>query len=178
MEFSAKTRTEQILIVMYILAWVAFIGYNIQAGVFLITYGVGLVNPGAATDLYQGLNLYELMQYNFWHYTLSVSFLAAIPMMKAYVSFLAIKALSVVNLVNPFTTAVAERLEKISYVMLGTWVVAMLSNAHTSWLLKKTGELQGDWISGDSIFAAGIVFIMAQVFKRGVEIQSENDLTV
>jgi hypothetical protein len=28
------------------------------------------------------------------------------------------------------------------------------------------------------IFMAGVVFIMSQAFKRGVEIQSDNDLTI
>lgn len=73
---------------------------------------------------------------------------------------------------------VAMRLEKISIIAFGTWVVTMLSNAHTGWLLKLTGELHGNWLSGEFIFMVGIVFIVSQVFKRGVEIQSENELTV
>ena len=45
------------------------------------------------------------------------------------------------------------------------------------WVLL-TGELHGNWISGEFIFMVGLVFIISQVFKRGVEIQAENDLTV
>ena len=33
-------------------------------------------------------------------------------------------------------------------------------------------------ISGDFIFLAGIVYVFSQIFKKGVEIQSENELTV
>ena len=98
--------------------------------------------------------------------------------MKAFVFFLAIKILSKVKLVNPFKIEVARILESIVYVLLGTWFIAMLTNAHTSWLLKKTGELHGDWVATEFIFMAGLVFIISQVFKRGVEIQSENDLTI
>ncbi len=173
-----KTRTEQILAVMPILAWVALAGFIIEGGALLISYGLSWVNPDAAKDLYRGLNLYNLRQFNFWHYTLSVSFLVALSLMKAYVSWLVVGLLSKFNLKNPFTLDVARRLEKISIFSFGTWVVTMLCNANTSWLMKITGELHGNWLSGEFIFMVGIVFIMSQVFKRGVEIQSENELTV
>lgn len=178
MEIKAKTRTEQILTVMRILAWVAFIGLMIEAGAILVSYGVSCVNPEGARNLYKGINLYNLRQFNFWHYTLSVSLMVALLCMKAFVSFLAIKALSKVSLANPFKIEVARILERISYVLFGTWLFAMMKDAHTRWLVNLTGELFGDWTSGEFIFMAGLVFIISQIFKRGVEIQSENDLTI
>ena len=173
-----KTRTFQILTVMHILAWVAFVGFMIEAGAVLVSYAVSVVKPEAAMNLYKGLNLYSLRQFNGWHYTGSVSFMIALSLMKAYVSFLVIKTLSKVNLMNPFTMDVAKKLQKISYVLFEIWIVSMISNAHIGWLLKRTGELQGQWVNGDFIFMAGLVFVLSQVFKRGVEIQSENELTV
>jgi|UniRef100_UPI0040498638 hypothetical protein len=173
-----KTKTEQILTVMPILAWVAFVAFMIEAGAILFSYFVSYDSPEAARDLYRGLNLYNLRQLNFWYYTMSISFIVALSLMKSFVSFLVIRTLSKFNLKNPFSEEVASKLEKISYFAFGTWVITMLSNAHTGWLLKITGELHGNWISGEFIFMVGLVFIIAQVFKRGVEIQSENELTV
>ena len=49
-----KTRTGQILTVMPILAWVAFVGYLLEAGAVLVSYGVSVVNPEVATNLYRG----------------------------------------------------------------------------------------------------------------------------
>jgi len=173
-----KTRTYQILTVMRILAWVAFVGFSIETGAVLISYVVSSINPEAAKNLYKGLNLYNLRQFNFWNYTASVSFLVSISAMKSYISCLVIGVLSKLSLTNPFTTEVANRLEKISYYSLGTWAVTILSNAHTAWLMKTTGELHGNMLSGEFIFMTAIVFILSQIFKRGVEIQSENELTV
>lgn len=79
---------------------------------------------------------------------------------------------------NPFKMEVAQTLERISYVLFGTWIVGTVSSANTSWLMKITGELYGSWDSGEFVFMAGLVFIISQVFKRGVEIQSENELTI
>jgi Protein of unknown function (DUF2975) len=163
---------------MYILAWVAFIGLMIKAGAILISYGVSCVNPEAASNLYKGMDLYPLRQYSFWHYTRTISFMVAISGMKAFVLFLVIKTLSKVNLMNPFTIEVARNIERISYVLLTIWIIAILDNAQNGWMLKRTGIILEGWDSGEFIFIAGLVFIISQVFKRGVELQSENDLTV
>ena len=117
MEIKAKTRTEQILTVMNILAWVAFIGFIINAAAILASYGVSLVSPATARAMYKGMNLHELRQYNIWHYTMGVSFMIAISCMKAFVSFLAIKTLSKVNLANPFKIEVAQLLERVAHVL-------------------------------------------------------------
>lgn len=178
MKLKKQTKTEQILSVMHILAWVAFVGFSIEAGAILFSYGVSIVNPESAKNLYRGLNLYNLRQLNFWHYTSAVSFMVALPAVKSGVWYLVIKTVSKINLANPFTMEVAGKLERISYMLFSTWVIGMLSSAHTAWLMKVTGEVHGSWVSGEFIFMAGLVFIISQVFKRGVEIQSENELTV
>jgi hypothetical protein len=54
----------------------------------------------------------------------------------------------------------------------------MLSNGYTASLFKLTGELFGTYITGEFVFMAGLIFVISQIFRRGVEIQSENDLTV
>ena len=178
MDNKGKPQAQQILSVMRILAWVAFVAYMIEGGAILTSYGMSLVNPEGAKNLYNGLDLYDLSKYNFWHYTLTVSFMIGLSILKSLISFQVIKTLSKFNLKNPFTAEVARRLEKISYISFGTWVVAMLGNAHRAWLLELTGKLQGNWVSGEFIFMVGLVFVISQVFKRGVEIQSENELTV
>jgi hypothetical protein len=178
MEIRTKTRTEQILQAMHVLAWVAFIGLLIKTGALLVSYGMSCVNPGASRNFYAGQDLYDLIQFSFLQYTMVVSFMIAISGMKAFATFLLIKALSKVNMMNPFKIEVAHVIERLSYVLFGTWILTVLSNAHADWLGKRTGLIQGDGVDGEFIFMAGLVFILSQVFKRGVEIQSENDLTV
>jgi Protein of unknown function (DUF2975) len=178
MKNKTQTRTEQFLIVMNILAWVAFVGFAIEAGAVLVSYAISCANPEAAKHLYRELNLYDLRQFNFWYYSLYVAFMVVLSIMRSWISFLVIKILSKFSLRDPFTMEVVRRLEKISYFAFAIWVVTMLSNAYTSWLIKISGKLYGNQISGEFIFMVGLVFIIAQVFKHGVEIQSENDLTV
>jgi len=174
-----KTKTTQILGVMQILAWLAFIGYAAEAGAILISFGVSCVNPEASKNLYKGLNLYDLRQFSFLYYILTISLMVVISVMKSYIWYLVIKILSKMNLMNPFKIEVTHILEKMSYILFATWVAASLINALTLWLMKESEVLQGKTNSVDEfLFMAGLVFIISQVFKRGVEIQSENELTV
>src|SRR5450432_2800101 len=111
MENREQTRTKQVLKVMTIMAWVAFVGFVITGGEILVSYIVSCINPDAAKNLYHGLDLYNLSLFNFAYYTLSVCFLVALPIMNSLVSYQVIKTLSQFNLNNPFTMEVAKRLE-------------------------------------------------------------------
>ncbi len=176
-----KTRTETILTVMHVLAWIAFIGLAIKAGAILTAYGVSWFNPVAAQDLYRGMNLYDLSQYDFWLYTQMVSYIVALLVIKAYAVFLVIKIMMKVKMQSPFTAETVARLEKISYVLLGGVIISVLSNAQADWLQKRVQDFHINWIGenvGEFLFITGLVFIISQVFKRGVELQSENELTV
>jgi hypothetical protein len=178
MENKTKTRTEQILTVITILAWVAFIGFMIEAGAILVSFGVSCISPEAAKDLYKGLNLYDLREFNFFYYAQHVSLMAVFPILKTYVMYMLIKIVSKISLTNPFTMEVANRLENISYALFAACLFALINNAHSVWLSEISGKQYGNEEAGDFIFIAGLVFIISQIFKRGVEIQAENELTV
>ena len=177
-KMSTKTKTETILVVMHVLAWITFIGLMIEAGAVLLSYGVSVANPKAVMKLYKGLDFYSLSQYDFWHYTGIISLKAAILIIEAYTAFLVIKVLSTIKITNPFTMDVAQRLEKIGYTLFLAWCAIMLYNGQLKWLSKEVAGLQENRLSAELIFYAGLVFVIAQIFKKGVEIQTENELTV
>jgi Protein of unknown function (DUF2975) len=175
---SKKSRTEKILAVMYVFAWVAFIGLIIQAGAILISFGVSVANPVAAKDLYMKMNLYNLRQSNFWYYTVKVAMLVALLVLKAYTAWLVVKVLSRIKLKDPFTMETAKTLERISYFILVTWLLDQVQNAYAKWLSEGLSGLRDSLVLNEFIFLAGVIFVIAQIFKKGVEIQSENELTI
>ncbi|MGF7077856.1 DUF2975 domain-containing protein [Mucilaginibacter sp. UYCu711] len=173
-----KTRTEQILKVMNVLAWIAFIGLMIEAGAVLVCYGISYFNPDAAKNLYRGWNLYHLKQFSGFHYTVSVFFDIALSTSRAFLCFLVIKTLSKVKLANPFTLEITAIIEQISYILVVVGLLAGLNDLHAHYVLSVTGIIEMKVDAGGHIFVAGLVFIIAQIFKRGIELQTENDLTV
>lgn len=176
MESASLIKTKRILSIMHVLAWVVFIGLMVQSGAILFGYVYSLVTPEAAGKLYTGLNLLELRQSNLVHYTIAMFFLALTPGLKAYIAFAVTRTLSNVNLQNPFTMATVQKLESISYDLVVIWGVRIVQHVHSEVWIKEDIHTTG--YSGETLFIAGLVFVISQVFKRGVELQSESDLTV
>lgn len=178
-----KTKTKNILSIMHVIMWIVFIGTCIKTGAILYSFFVSLViNAIAAKDLHLGLNLSELYQYNSSHYIGMVSFVICLYALRAYITYLVIKIFLKINLVNPFSNDVASLIKKISGVAFLIGILTIVANSYSNWLMKREIPLNNlhEYLQGKAefLFMAGIVFIIAQVFKRGIEIQSENELTV
>jgi hypothetical protein len=93
-----------------------------------------------------------------------------------------IQILQQINLVHPFSQTIAHLISRLSRIAIGTAVLSFIANGTVDWLQKHVVELPNlNEHIGDGaayLFFAGIVYILAQVFNRGMEIQSENELTV
>ena len=169
-----KTKTASILATLNVLSWIAYIGISIKCGAIIFTYILSLFNQQVAKDLYQGLNLYDLMHDSFVNYSLFVGITTALLAIKAYVAQLVIQVLSKINLKSPFDMEVAQLMEKISLMILVLWVLSLGASIYQELM-----ELPNmDWNGGEALFLSGLIFLFAQIFKKGVEIQAENDLTV
>jgi uncharacterized membrane protein SirB2 len=173
-----KTKTDNILLTMHVLAWVAVCGFIGKAGAILISYVVSINNPVGAKNMYMGLDFSAIRQYDLGQYTATIFMMVSIVLLEAYIAYLVTKALSQIKMTKPFTPEVSKVLVTISTVMLFTWIAAMIYNAHQSWLAKNITGMQPNYIPGEFILMAGVVFVLAQIFKKGVEFQTENELTV
>lgn len=173
-----KIKTQTILTIMHVLSWIVCCGLIAQAVAILTSYTVSIINPQAAKNLYKGLNLFSDMQNNFWQYTSEVIFLTVTLGIKAYVAYLVAKVLSSIKIASPFTIEVSKRLENISYFVLILWVITILYNTQVRWKIYNIAVPGGNQASEEFLLVAGVVFVMSQIFKKGVEIQSENELTI
>lgn len=171
-----KPKTDNILAVMSFLTWVAFTALMVKAGAILFSYGISILNPEAAKNVYNGLNLYNLRQFHPRHYASLVSFLVAFEVLKVYISYLVIKLLSKVRLANLINIEIAEMLQMISYIIFATWITAMVYNAYTVWLMKRINGLQENLISGEFILLAGVVYIFSYILKKSEVAQSQKAL--
>lgn len=175
---SKKSRTVTILQVMQVVTWIVYIGLSIEAGGIMVSFFVSLFNFQAAEDLHLGLGLKHLLDFDQRHYIAYVSLLIAVPVLKASLMYRLIQVLSKVKLESPFTLDVAKILEKMSMTLFGIWIVSLIGHSYANWLTKKTPESFSFEVLDEYLLIAGLVFILSQVFRRGVEIQVENDLTV
>lgn len=173
-----NSKTTFILKAMRVIAWIAFIGFLIQGFAILgLTIFTSITGSGA-DDFYDHADLSVLFDYSELQFIFFNSFVVLGYLLKSLVWFFAIKTLSQFNLNQPFSMTVIHRLEQISAVSLSVWIVSVIANAHQNYILHRTGEFFGDKATGEFLFMAGLVFVISQIFKRGVELQSENELTV
>ena len=175
-----KIRTEQVLTFLKIVAWLAFVGYAIKAGTQTVGLVVGFIDPAFSEKLYEVNTLFlKLRQYNVQYFVNAMSLLVFLSAFKAHVRYLVIQLLSKLRLQTPFSRDIAQRLEKIAFELLGIWLVNIMGMAYLNWLEKTTGEQLGDLGVGDEfLLFAAIVYIVAQIFKRGIELKEESELTV
>ena len=163
---------------MNVLAWIVFIGLMVEAGATLVTYGITAVKPNIASKLYKSEDWLSLMQFDFWYYTGIITLKAAILILESYIAYMVIKVLSTIKMVNPFTMEVAKKLENIAYTFILVWAAVLIHNGQLKWLSKDVVNILDKRLSPDFIIYAGLIFVISQIFKKGVEIQSENELTV
>ena len=179
--FNMKTKTETILMVSKILALLGAIGYSILCGSQILTLVASFINPGWAKRTYEvDLNIFSIREQSVWFYVCAMSLVITVSALKAFIWYVVFDLLSKLKLQTPFSMEVEKKLEEVAYLLLGVWIVSQfIWKTYIHYLSKDTGiELPINNIGDEYLFIAGIVYIISQVFKRGIEIQEENQLTV
>lgn len=178
-----KTTTKQVLTVMHIVTWIIFIGLCIQAGATLVS-GVATLafNPEGAKKFYMAIDLSGLYNHSVARYVGVVSLLVSLSALKACIFYYIIKIFLKINMVHPFSEEVGVLISKVSYTALAVGLIGIGTHRYSKWLVSRGVEMPslGEYIGGSDefLFLAAIVFVISQVFKRGIEMQSEQELTV
>jgi len=172
-------KTNVIMKAMNIIFWIVFIGLFIRTGALLVSFFVTLfINSNGAADTYMGLDLLDTYNFNVEYYIGIASFLITLSAMKAYLAYLVVKLFLKFDLNYPFNEKTASIITQMSYYALSVGVVALIAENYANRIMRQGAILQIDWGAEQFLFFAGIIYIIALVFKRGVEIQNENELTI
>lgn len=168
-----------ILKTVHILFWIVFIGLCMKAGAILISFIISLfVNASGAQNLYLGLDLSELYVVNKPYYIAIVLLLITLTVLKSLIAYFAVKFFLKFNLVKPFSKEFASLFIKISYISLGTGILAIIANEFSNWILNQGVNIPINWAGSEILFFAGIIYLLALIFKKGIEVQNENELTI
>ncbi|MFT5761440.1 MAG: hypothetical protein ACI8WA_000555, partial [Polaribacter sp.] len=142
-----------------------------------VTYLLSIENAEVSKNLYEGMNLFEYRNYSFIQYSFIISYKVLLFAIEAYIAFLVIKLLRKLNIKQPFNMDVQKLMQQISKGIFYLWILAIVHNTHMQ-LIAGKHDFKMDLFSSDFVFLSVIIFIFAQIVKRGIEIQSENDLTI
>jgi Protein of unknown function (DUF2975) len=167
---------------LHIIAWIIFVGLCIEAGALIVNFIFSLTKPEFVQNLYQKLDLSSLYELNQWVFFGIYSFILAIAILKAHLFYMVILLVSKLDLLKPFNSEVAKRITNISYYTFSIGLISYIARETTRNLQHHGVEfdaLNRFWADSQAyILMAAVIYVIATIFSRGVEIQNENDLTV
>lgn len=171
-----------VLKVLHVVSWIVFIGLCIEAGALIFNFIFALFKPIASHNIYKGLDLSEIYEKQFPHFISLMSFVVVLAVLKAYLFYLVVKIFLKLNLVKPFDMEIAKLIEKISYETVAISILSFIAHQYTKRLIQKgyeVSDVENYWNDTAAfLMMAAILFVISQVFKKGIELQKENDLTV
>lgn len=165
-----------------IVAWLIFVGLSIEAGGLIVNFIFSLYKPEFVQNLYQNLDLSEMYNQSKWAFYQMYSFILLISILKVYLFYIVIKLVSKFNLSKPFNSFVSEQITQISYYTFSIGLISYIAQQsaqnlmHQGFIINNLNQFWAD--SQAFILMAAVVYIIATIFKKGIDIQNENDLTI
>jgi hypothetical protein len=167
---------------LQVVAWFIFVGVCIEAGALAVNFVYSLWNPLVLKNLYNKLDLSAMYEQSQFVFFLMYSFILSISLLKAFLFYDVIKLVGKLDLHKPFSEFVSKQISRISSLSLTIGLLTVIASQVVKSISQKgfdVNQLNFYWTDGEAfIFMAAILFIIATIFKRGIELQSENDLTV
>ncbi len=167
---------------LYIVAWLIFVGLCIEAGGLIVNFFFSLYKPEFVQNLYQKLDLTEMYKDSRLTFFGVYSFILTISILKACLFYTVIRLMHTMDLSKPFSTFVARQFLQISYYTLSIGLLSYIARQLVKNLMHHgfvTDNLNQFWADSQAFILMGaIIYIIATIFKKGVDIQNENDLTV
>lgn len=182
-----KITTNQILKVLQILSWIIFIGLCIETGGIVVNTIITLfINPLGVANFWEGKDyLSSLYKFDHGHFFVITLIMIIVSVLKALMFYLIVKLFTnkKLNISQPFSLELRDFILELSYLALGIGFFSHYGFKYSVWLTEQginAADLQSLHIGGADVwlFMAVILFVIAQIVKRGIEIQNENDLTI
>lgn len=167
---------------LYTIAWLIFIGLSIEAGGLVVNFFFSLYNPEFIPNFYQKLDLMQLYKEKEAAFFGIYSFILIISILKPILFYIVIRLMHKMDLQKPFSSFVAKQISQIGYFTLAVGLLSYIARQFTKNLMHHgfvTDNINMFWTDSQAYFLMGaVIYIIATIFKKGVTIQIENDLTV
>src|SRR5690606_11697362 len=167
---------------LLIVAWIIFVGLCVETGGLMVNFVFSLYEPEVVQNLYQKLDLSEMYRESRMTFYSIYSFILVIAILKAYLFYIVVRLMHKLDLSEPFSSFVSRRIAEISYFTLSIGLLSYLAGETAEGLLQQgllTENLTHFWEGSRAFILMGaVIYIIATIFKKGVELQTENELTV
>lgn len=168
--------------ILSILTWIIFVGLCIEAGGLLVNFFISIFKPEWIENLYQKLDLTALYNQSKGVFFTSYSFILSIALLKVILFYMIIKLTYKINLEKPFSAFVLKQISHISYYTFSIGILSYIGQQFNKNLMHKgfdTNSIHPFLPDSQAfILMSGIIYIIAVIFAKGIELQNENELTI
>ncbi len=165
---------------LQIVSWLIFVGLCIEAGGLLVNFIFSIYKPEFIDRLYQKLDLRAMYNQSKYSFIGMYSFILFISFSKAYLFYLVVMLVTKLDLSKPFNRFVSSQITKISYITFEIGLISFIAREAAKNLQHRgfdTEILNEFWADSQAfILMAAIIYLIATIFTKGIEIQEENDL--
>lgn len=189
LEFKTLTmfkRTDLLLKGLHIISWIIFVGVCIEAGgVLTNTIYTVFFNPDFANKFWNHSDLSVLFRFNQVSFVTLTSLMSIVALLKATLFYIIIKIFhdKKLDFNNPFNATLGKYIVNIAYCAIGIGLFSKWGSDLCEWIANNQvsiPSIQKLNLGGADVwfFMGFVIFIFAKIFKKGIELQTENDLTV
>jgi hypothetical protein len=165
-----------------VIAWIIFVGLSIEACALLVNFIFTFFNPALLKNLYQKLDLSAMYNRSTATFYSMYTFILVIAFLKAALFYEVIKLVSKLDLNRPFSSFVSKQITTISYITFSIGLISIVARETANNLSHKgfdINSLNEFWVDSQAfILMAAVIYAIAIIFKRGIELQNENDSTI
>ena len=181
-----RITSKQILNVLYVLSFILFVGVCIDACGFIFSaFYTMTINSVNAKTTWPGVDLSALYSWDRGHFLVQLTYMSIVGVLKAIQFYLLLKILhdKKLNFSQPFNKETGRLISSLAFLAIGAGLFSSWGAKYTAWI-ETNGvpmpDVQDLRLGGADVwlYMGAILFVIAQIFKRGIEIQTENDLTV
>ncbi len=181
-----KNKLHLSFLLLEIVCWFLFIGLAIETGGYLSNTIITLfVKPEWASHFWGFMDLSNLFQFDLGLFICLTSLLITVSLLKTILFYKTILIFhkKKFNLDHPFNPAIQDFLFHFCYIVFAIGLFTYAGSKFSNWLLAQgvlIPTLEKLNLGGADvwIFMGVTLLLVAKIFKKGIEIQNENDLTI
>ncbi len=171
---------------LIIISWLIFVGLSIDAGGFLTnTVYTLFFNSDLAKRFWSQLDLSALYQFSESRFVMLTCVMTIAAILKAILFYQIIRMFyeKKLDISKPFSDKAKQYIQLCALISIGIGLFSAWGTGTIEALVKEgvtVPNVQNLKLGGADVwlFMGVILLVIADVFKKGIEIQTENDLTV
>ena len=179
-------KTDYILKVLHVLSWIVFIGLCLDAGIFIVyTILTLMLKPEEAAKMWKEVDLTAVYNHNESHFITLTALIIITTVLKALMFYVIVLFFykKNLNLSKPFNETTKKFVLNLGYLSLGIGLFSSWGTGVVEGLIQKgvsLPDLRYMRLAGADVwwFMGIVLLVIAIVFKKGIELQNENELTV